>query len=78
MPLYTVVEIGFEYNDENYYMPEHQGGEAIEAYKSELSAYKKAHELNKREAIQQEYGLQRFYDVRSLRINEEEILSSHD
>lgn len=73
MKLFTVVEIGFEYNDENYYMPENQGGNPVVAYKDELRAYKKAHELNMHEASHQEYGIQRFYDVKSLEVPDKEV-----
>lgn len=72
--LYSVVRIGFQYDDQYYSWPQRGGGETETAFKDELRAYKYAHELNRNAAQAQEYeGITEFYDVRSFTVNEEDV-----
>lgn len=44
--VYTIVEIGWEYNDQNYYLPESGGGRPKVAYRNRLKAEAECLKLN--------------------------------
>ena len=46
MKVFVVMEIGWEYNDENYYRPESGGGIPTTAYRSKVEAQSACYEMN--------------------------------
>ncbi len=70
MKVFIIMEIGWEYNDENYYRPEDEGGIPNVAYESKIAAQSACYEMNiiKMKENDSREGITQYFEVKEVEL----------